>query len=85
MYEIKPLRWKKIDNEYSDIAERYEANTPICSFGIEKWASGDWAYGYCFDEYYDDGNGLCMDLKDGKTICEKIWMERIKKCLIEKE
>jgi len=85
LYKIKPLEWKKIDHNYPDIAEKYEAHTAISVFVIEKWASGDWACRHCFDEYYDDGGGLCKDLEDGKAICEKIWAERIKKCLIEKE
>jgi len=85
LYEIKPLEWEKVDHTYVDIAEKYRAYTPICSFVIEKWASGDWAYRYCFTEYYDDGGGMCKDLEDGKTKCGKIWTERIKKCLIKKE
>lgn len=62
----------------------YESHTPICKFSIEKWASSDWAYRYCFDEYHDDGNGLCKDLEDKKAKCEKIWTERIKKFLTER-
>jgi len=85
MYKIKPLKWKKINHGYPDLAEKYEANTPICKFEIEQWASGDWAYRYCFDEYYDDGMYSCKNLKDGKAKCRKIWTKRIKECLIEKE
>jgi len=85
LYEIKPLEWWKMDHGYSDIAEQYKSYTAICEFKIEKWASGDWAYRYCFDEYHDDGSGMCEDLNDGKAKCEKIWTERLKKCLIERE
>lgn len=83
LYRIKPLEWEKVDHDYPDICELYEAHTAICKFDIEKWASGDWAYRYCFDEYYDDGGGPCKSLEDGKAKCEKIWIDRLKKCLVE--
>jgi hypothetical protein len=85
LYEIKPLRWKKRESSWTDVIEVYESCTPVCCFEIIKYLSGDWSYKYCFSEYYDDGGSLCKDLEDGKAKCEKIWTERIKKCLIEKE
>lgn len=85
MYKIKQLEWEELEVSATDLEKQYEACTPICRFEIEKWASGDWAYRYCFDEYYDDGMSSCRDLEDGKAICEKIWTERIKKCLIKEE
>ena len=87
MYKIKPLEWKDetADIKWTDLLEVHESSTPICDFVIQKMKSGNWYYNFCFDEYHDDGGGVCEDLEDGKTICEKIWTERIKKCLIEVE
>jgi hypothetical protein len=86
-YRIKPLEWKNRTDEIvaTDLHELYESNTPICRFSVEKWQSGDWAYSFCFDEYYDDGGGMCESLEDGKAICEKIWEDKLKKCLIKEK
>ena len=85
LYEIKPLKWKKVKHDYPDVLELYKSHTPICFFKIEKMITGTWYYDYCFDEYYDDGMGSCEGLEDGKIKCEKIWMKKLKKCLIKKE
>lgn len=85
MYKIKPLEWEELEDIAPDLEKQYKSHTPICRFKIEKWASGDWAYRYCFDEYHDDGGNMCEDLNDGKAKCEKIWTERLRKCLIERE
>ncbi len=87
LYKIKPLEWKNRSDDIiaPDLHELHESRTSISRFSVEKWISGNWAYSYCFDEYYDDGSGMCKDPEDGKAKCEKIWTERLKKCLIEKE
>lgn len=87
MYRIKPLEWKNKTDEITttDLSELYESSTPISTFDIQKMQSGDWYYRFCFDEYYDDGGGLCEGLEDGKKICEKIWGNRLKKCLVEEK
>jgi hypothetical protein len=88
MYKIKPLKWEE-DKEsankkkWDDINALHEAFTPIAVFEIEQWASGDWAYSWCFCEYYDQGGDLCESLEDGKAKCEKIWVEKLEKCLIK--
>ena len=85
-YRIKPLEWEKDnDHGWSDVLEYYESTTPICAFEIKKMISGGWYYDFCFDEYYDDGMGTCKDLEDGKAICEKIWEDKLKKCLIKEK
>ncbi|KKM89360.1 hypothetical protein LCGC14_1249500 [marine sediment metagenome] len=84
-YRIKPLEWEKEDEVGSDLCEKHEALTPIAGFRVEQWQSGDWAYHFCFDEYYDDGGGMCESLEDGKSICEKIWEDKLKKCLIKEK
>ena len=83
LYRIKPLVWEKLESVAPDLKENHEAHTAFCSFKVEQWASGDWAYRYCFDEYYDEGRGGCKNLEDGKAKCEKIWIDKLKKCLIE--
>jgi hypothetical protein len=85
MYKIKPLEWKIVDHDYPDMEKLYKAITPICYFEIEKWKDGEWIYQYCFDEYYDDGAGGCLNLQDGKNACEKIWVAKLEKCLILEE
>lgn len=86
LYRIKPLEWKNRTNEIveTDLVELHEAKSPVCTFGIQKMKSEDWFYHFCFDEYYDDGGGSCENLEDGKAKCEKIWVDKLKKCLITK-
>jgi hypothetical protein len=87
VYKIKPLEWKVVEHDYPDVEELYESITPICIFKIESYADREgniwWGYHYCFDEYHDDGGDECLNFQDGKNICEKIWTDRLKDCLIE--
>lgn len=86
MYEIKPLEWKVVEHNYPDENKMYESRTSICKFTIKKWLHGepdDWRYEYCFDEYYDNGGKICKSLQDAKDGCEKVWTDKLKKCLIE--
>ena len=86
-YRIKPLEWKNRTDEIvaTDLSEVHESLTPIGIFDVQKMQSGDWYYSFCFDEYHDDGGGECESLSDGKNICEKIWTERLEKCLIKEK
>lgn len=87
MYKIKPLEWEIVEHEYPDVEELYECSTPICTFKIESYMDKEskihWHLRYCFDEYHDDGYDGCKDFADGKNKCEKMWVDRLKKCLIE--
>lgn len=40
-------------------------------------------YSYCFDEYYDEGCYTCGSLLQGKRLLEKMWQERLMRCLEE--
>ncbi len=86
-YRIKPLEWIDGTDEIvaTDLSEIHESSTPIGTFDVQKMQSGDWYYRFCFDEYYDDGSGSCENLSDGKNICEKIWENKLKQCLIKKK
>lgn len=40
-------------------------------------------YSYCFDEYYDEECYTCESLLQGKKLAEKLWQDRLTKCLEE--
>ena len=79
-YRIRPLEWIKKNEEVIaavNLRQLHESNTPISKFIVEQWASGPYAY------EYDGGGGHCESIEGGKSICEKIWEDKLKKCLIE--
>lgn len=82
LFTIKPLEWR---GNIQDWCERYEASVPMGTFHVERikkdldtaqnW--GDWKWGYCFDEYYDENQLLCESLEEGKLLAEEEWERRI--------
>lgn len=88
-YTIKPLVWE----EYTlHNLKRCNLQTIFCNFYVEerieerlklehkviKWS-------YCVEEYYDEDSGYCDSLEEGKSICEKEFMNRLLPALKEIE
>jgi len=84
-YKIKPLEWEyeDISGIYDDLEGEWSAYNVFGCFFIKKYKDKDELLVSCVfygsDRTYYDANSL----EDGKRICEKIWEDRLKKCLIE--
>jgi hypothetical protein len=70
----------------------YSAETTFGTFTVRllsQWDDDDQCfyssvvYSYCFDEYRDEGCYTCASLLQGKRLLEKMWQERLMKCLEE--
>lgn len=96
IYQIKPLRWKRHFNNYS---QTYEANAAHGGYRVTRhrneceehencnedshggWQS--WRWEYCFCEYYDESTIECATVKAGKAAAEDHWREYLAAGLIE--
>ena len=72
---VKPLEWKLSWGPYDDGDECHTAFTPFGSYSVKR-IDGEWVWGFCFDEYYDEDEFDCADIKDGKRSAEAHWQDR---------
>jgi len=85
LYRLKPLEWKgskpRLDDSDKDApmwVGGYTAATPFGTYQVYRSVeSGEFRWGYCFDEYYDEDSFACKSVEDGKTKAEQHWRERI--------
>ena len=87
LYEIKPLEWKYRNTSkiYIDVEKEWMAITGLAYFTIQKYRNnGKLLVKSVFSDhdymYYNTNS-----LKEAKELCEKVWIENLEECLIEKE
>lgn len=83
-YRIKPLEWIETQENV------FEARTPFGFFWARRRVDADrwntkYLWGYCFSEHFDEDEGSAYSIYGAKEECEKIWSERMKKCLVSVE
>lgn len=71
-----PLEWALAWGPDEDGDESHAAGTPFGSYTVEKF-EGRWKWRVCFDEYYDETEGECDDLDEGKRLAQSHWDERV--------
>ena len=78
LFQLKPLRWAKIRENTEDGRYYCLSND---SYFIKKLTDREgnvsWSVGYCFDDYYDEGELPAKSLEDAKRVawvdhCERI-------------
>lgn len=85
LFKIKPLKWEKEETDEDEI--RYAARNTFGSFFVfrvndkEAYNYNSYYWGYCFDEYYDEGKFECNSIADGKKKAFKFWKSRLLNCL----
>jgi len=79
-YTIKPLEW---EGEIKEEFDYMGASTPFGRYGITLTEEGGFTWGYCFDEYYDEGDFPCDSIEEGKRLAEEHWQKRLAGALEE--
>lgn len=74
-YTIKPLEWAV------DHLGNATAHTILGSIFVSRRSGSWWEWGYCFDEYYDEGQSSCDDKDDGIAKATAFYLDRILPCL----
>lgn len=76
-----PLEWALSWGPDQDGDMSYAAGTPFGSYSVNT-RDGRWEWRYCFDEYYDEYEGECASLDEGKALAQANWDERIQPILM---
>lgn len=85
-WTIKPLKWKR---EFNDYSQTYQSDSAHGGYRVTRhrrdceehdrcqidshgeW--GSWRWEYCFCEYYDELYSDCANAKEGKVAAEAHW------------
>lgn len=80
LYRIEPLKWTR-----SDVSEdwpRYTAQHG--NYFFEKY-DGQWKWGFCWDEYYDEESNYADSKAEAKKAAEAHYIGRIESYLIKEK
>ena len=86
-YRIKPLEWEYRDTSkiYTDVEKEWMAMTGLAYFTIQKYGNDD---ELLVKSVFSDSDYMyysANSLEESKELCERIWTEKLEKCLIKEK
>ena len=68
---LQPLDWTM------DRDGAATAYTPFGFYHVRKQQHAGWQWGYCFDDYYDEGDFDCESIAGGQAAAWAHWVARV--------